>query len=661
MPRYSVDTLVEALPGLAEALRARGVRVGTSQLVTAARIARSYSDLTGRQYLDEQEAILILASTLAVREAHRRLVEEEARALLARARMGETARGIESEIARRLATLGLRPGARVPKKRVLSGPRRERRERVAAYLELKRIGVIRGPPGSERVARDSEIPVIARRLARMGYTSVSEAARDSKRGWSEDDMMLQAEARMGRGGRLEEMDSRRLLKLGLAAARKGDRRLLHEVAEEVGRRLLRGERLDPDQARRLLRRAGLLSAAHLRALVAMDPSLAGDSGLSGGEIARIAESLGVERGGEIVAKAMRSLDPAEARLLASTVDPTLLWGVRRHPLKGSEGRLLDAAAEAARSLREALAYAETGEPGRADMSRYYAEKSLEALGSAAESVGGLTRASVEALARTSASIVDALEGGAPSLDGLLSSLWRLGPPRALQVLRGLYSRATPEARRLLVRAAASMLYRFSAREGLRLLPRTILSQSPPGRLEVRRTVFRLSRMAPDPLVFRRRLRSRSVSLALDVSGSMIEHSIWALSIALLFSSNVSRLVLFSSEPLVVEGPFTPRRLAETLLAARFAGYTDIAGALDAAAAGGSRRLVLVSDLHQTVAPGDPAEVAASLTRRGYRILAIAPPSHHAETRRRLEEAGAKVRVAYTPRDAAREVLRSILR
>nr|MEB3851551.1 hypothetical protein [Desulfurococcales archaeon] len=74
-----------------------------------------------------------------------------------------------------------------------------------------------------------------------------------------------------------------------------------------------------------------------------------------------------------------------------------------------------------------------------------------------------------------------------------------------------------------------------------------------------------------------------------------------------------------------------------------------------------RRLVLVSDLHQTVAPGDPAEVAASLTRRGYRILAIAPPSHHAETRRRLEEAGAKVRVAYTPRDAAREVLRSILR
>ncbi|MEB3851269.1 MAG: hypothetical protein LRS49_01630, partial [Desulfurococcales archaeon] len=65
MPRYSVDTLVEALPGLAEALRARGVRVGTSQLVTAARIARSYSDLTGRQYLDEQEAILILSSTLA--------------------------------------------------------------------------------------------------------------------------------------------------------------------------------------------------------------------------------------------------------------------------------------------------------------------------------------------------------------------------------------------------------------------------------------------------------------------------------------------------------------------------------------------------------------------------------------------------------------------
>lgn len=657
-PRYSVSDLIELLAPLGEVLRARGVQVGTSQLVTAARLLRSYSDLVGREYLEEREVAFILSSVLSAREAQRRIVEEEARVLLARARMGEIARAIEGEIGERLASLGLRPGERVVKKRVLAGPRR--RERIAAYLELRRIGAITGPPGRERVVSEGEIAVLARRLARQGFSSVSEAARAAKRGWSPDDTLLHAEAHLGAGDELGSMETPRLVRLARAAIRKGDKGLLRAVAEELGDRVLRGERVDPEEARRILERAGLLSAAHMRALVARSPSLAGESGLDADSLARLARSLGVERGGEIVAKAMRRMSEADAKRLAGSVDPLLLWGVKRHPLRGGEGALVEAAAEAARSLREALIYAETGEPGRADMSRFHAARSLERLAGAADSLGGLRRADVEALARAAEAIVEALESGG-SLEGLTSTLWRLGPARAIQVLRGLYSRATPESRRLLVRAASSLLHRFASREGLRLLPRTVTSPIRPGRLEVRRTIYRLGRMAPDPLVFRRRLRSRNVSLALDVSGSMVEHSMWALSIAMLFSANIQRLVMFSSEPLVFDAPLTPTTLAETLLSTRFAGYTDIAGALEAAAGGGSRRIVLVSDLRQTVEPGDPAAVASALSRRGYRILAITPPSHDAQMRRRLEEAGVAVRVAYTPREAAREVLRSILR
>jgi hypothetical protein len=659
LTRYNIVAIIELLPPLAAALRKRGVRIGTGQLVMAARILRSYSTLVSREYLDENEVSLILSSTLLLRQSQAEALGEELRALLATARLEGSARGLREEIVERLEVLGLKPGARVFKKRVLKGP--HRRERVAAYLELKRIGVIRGSPGRERVASESEIALISKRLARLGYSSVGEAARESGRGWSEDDIMLHAEARLGAGRELETMETRRLLDLGEAAIKKGDKNLLKSVAEEIGRRILRGERVDGERAYRILRRAGLLSVAHERALVARDPSLVPDTSLSLRELSKLAESLGEEKGGSIIAKALKGMKRNEARELLSSLDPSLLWDVKRHPFTGEEASLVEAAVNAARSLREALTYAETGEPGRADMARDLAVKSLEAIEKIGLSMGRLNRGEIEGMALTALSIVDFIEGGFESVEGLVSSLRRLGLPRALKVLRGLYTRASPEARGLVVRAAASLLYRLAAREGLRLLPRKILSLHGPGRLEVRHTLYRMSRLAQDPLVFRKRLRSRSLSLVLDVSGSMIEHSVWALSIAMLFNYNIERLVLFSSEPTVLDGPFSPLELAETLLSARFAGYTDIAGALEAASTSKPRRLVLVSDLHQTVKPGDPVDVASALVRRGVRMLAIAPPAHDTVTRRRLEEVGVKVRIAYTPRDAAREVLRTLLR
>jgi len=659
LPRYSVDTIIDLLPSLAAALRGRGLRVGTGQLVTAARILRSYSTLVSREYLEEAEVSLILTSTLALGPGQAGALSEELRSLLATARLEGGARELREEIVGRLEALGLKPGARVFKRRVLEGPRR--RERIAAYLELKRIGVIKGSPDGERVASESEITVISKRLARLGYSSIEEAARESGRGWSEDDIMLHAEARLGAGRELEAMETRRLIGLGEAAIRKGDKNLLRLVAEEIGRRILRGERVDGEEAYRILRRAGVLSAAHERVLVARDPSLAGSTSLSVRELSGLAESLGEERGGSIIAKALKSMGRDEARELLSILDPSLLWDVKRHPFTGEEALLVEAAVNAARSLREALMYAETGEPGRADMARDLANRSLEAAGRIDLSIGRLSRSEIEGMALTALSIVDFVEGGFESVEGLVSSLRRLSLPSALRVLRGLYTRAGPEARRLVVRAAASLLYRLAAREGLRLLPRKALSPHPPGRLEVRHTIYRMGRLAQDPLVFRRRLRSRSLGLVLDVSGSMLEHSVWALSIAMLFNHNIERLVLFSSEPRVIEGPFTPLELAETLLSTRFAGYTDIAGALEAAATPKPRRLVLVSDLRQTVKPGDPVGVASALVRRGVKMLVIAPPAHDIAARRGLEEVGVSVRIAYTPRDAAREVLRTLLR
>ena len=182
----------------------------------------------------------------------------------------------------------------------------------------------------------------------------------------------------------------------------------------------------------------------------------------------------------------------------------------------------------------------------------------------------------------------------------------------------------------------------------------------PGRVDVRLSAYRMLRMAPDPLRFRRRLASRDVTLVLDVSGSMARYSVWALAIAMAFSSHVRDLVLFSSSPRLLRGPLKPAVLAEALLSTSFRGLTDIAGALGAAGQARSKRVVVVTDLKQTVA-GDVAGALEALLARGFRVVFIVPPSFDAVERARVEALGARVRVAYKPEDAAREVLRVLRR
>ena len=661
MRRIRVPELIESLPILASRLREAGLRVGTSQLVEAARILEAYSSLRGLEYLDVSEAVFVLSGALSVGRAEESVIADELQGILSDKGSGERARRILAEIEERLGTLKIKPGQPVVKRAVI-GKGRGRRERIAAYLDLKSVGVIRGKPGAERVASWEDIVVTAKRLARRGYDSLREAVADRASGWSEDDLLLRAEAG-GLDEDLGSLDSRRLLKLGEAALRKGDKRTLAGVAEEVSRRILAGAKLDAEAARRILSKAGLLSPSHLRVLATQDVGSIRPSDVSPEEAAKLLMSLPEEKAAEALAKLLRrSRDSEWAEKLVSQVDPLILWSVGRHPLRGEKAALLDAAVMASRSLREALLYAETGEPGRADMALYLAERSIEKVrGLEQVQLGRVTPSSIESMAKTAESIVEALNAVGEDPRGLTKLLAGMPITRALIVLRGLYGKAQGEARRIIAQAAAVLLYRFASREGLRLLPRKLKTTTGPGRLDVKDTVLRLSRIHQDPLVYRRKLKSRRVSLALDVSGSMLEYSVWALAIAMLFSNSVEKLTLFSHEIRRVEGPLSKLELAEVLLGMRFQGYTDIYNALQEACDATTRRVVVISDLKQTVASGDPAEVVSEYRRRGYKMLFITPPDYDPIMRESLELAGARVAIAYKPQDAAREVLRYMMR
>ncbi len=295
------------------------------------------------------------------------------------------------------------------------------------------------------------------------------------------------------------------------------------------------------------------------------------------------------------------------------------------------------------------------------MANYYHDKAMRILGES----GTDTPQASNALrllreARAMVSLVESV-GESPDRRLLEDALRGLDFTTTIRVLRKTYKAAGPEWRRLIISAAERILYRFSSSEGLRLLPKKSRAKRPPGRLDVRMSIYGILRYSTNPLVYSRKKRAALVNLALDSSGSMIEYSAWALGVASIFPRHLRRLVIFSHEARVYEGPFTRTSFVTALLEAEFRGLTNISRALRLLDVPGVRRLVVITDLKQTVDDEPVESVVRALSRSGKRIVFIVPRSHDAGLRSLVEEAGARVLVASSPRSAAQHLLRVFLR
>ena len=607
-PRISRDSLGEVLIGLAYALREAGERVGTSELVEAHRIITDYMALERRETLDPEELIGIVASIWPPAARRRRLLEAELSRMLASRGVEERAQRILNDLLKAAHDIGARPGDRVSLKSATKGRTKKERARArAAFAKLRRVGAISRRGGREKLVDHAGLRSIALRLARQGFSSLEEAASAGRLPGSMDDLMLMAEARIPIAREsLEGLSESRLLRAGWAAVRKRDYRTQKAVGEELRRRIARGEPVrDPEGIVELLRRTGMLTSDVLIGLAMRGEPV---PGLDPGTAADIAESLGVEAGGRLVSSYRKVMGRKEYLDLASRVDPRLLWGVRPSSVPQEYRDLVEAAASAAMALREAMEYARTLNPARADMARHYAAKAGSLLARIrGPGIGRLDRDSVEALIRQAENIVDTVEGIGSGIvePSIVEVLAKMDLPDAVEVLRSAYSNtSSPEVRRLLVTAMDRLLARASSSVGL--LPVGGRRRSPRGRLELRPTLYNIIRMRERPLVFSVKRMSRPLSLALDTSGSMSRYSAWALAVAALFSRHIERLVMFSHEIHVYRGPFSRRDLARILLEAEFGGRTDIGRAIEAAAGRGRSRLVIaVTDLAQTVAGPRP--------------------------------------------------------
>ncbi len=630
-------------------LRSRGYRVSTAEIVKAVELAKSYEALVGRLTWEDLSSIIAASFTTA------RLGVEEVGELVKEATMEATlldrAKRILSEIEEKIGEAGLHPGGRASLKHIVSGKsKKERRRAKSAYVILRKIGAIRDRNGRLRVADRRELERLAYRLAREGYESLYDALNSRAGKLSRDALLDYADAGFEFSRKaFESMSSERLLDAAEAALRKGEARLARMAAEELAARINRGEKIaDPERAARILEKEGLLSPSTLRNL-----SLASGRpvrGMQADDIALIARSLGVEEGGKYLAKGLRGAPAESVKKIAEAIGIEYLWAIRdrRDPW-------LAAASNAARALREALLYVETGEEGRADMAHFYLDKSRSMIDD-----GDSRFDSIKRLVEAVDLLLDILDNGVAegsSLDALLN---RLALPESVIVLRGLYTRGG-EWRRIAVTAMDKLLARVSSLEGSRLLPRKKVYLSPPGRLDVKRTIYRRMRWAYPYTAYKRRLRATPVVLALDASGSMLEYSSWSIAVASMFPRHLRRLIVFSHKVEVYDPPITRRMLAEILVSTSFQGYTNISAALRNARIPGVSRVVVITDLYQTVEDEPVADAALRLLRSGKKLVFIVPRKHDVDSRLRLESLGARVVVTPNARGAAREILRALLR
>jgi len=176
-----------------------------------------------------------------------------------------------------------------------------------------------------------------------------------------------------------------------------------------------------------------------------------------------------------------------------------------------------------------------------------------------------------------------------------------------------------------------------------------------GRVSVRKTIYNYARYNYLVVKKHREKYGRVVALV-DVSGSMLRYSTWAVLSLSTIIPIVKYIVLFSDKAYVYKPPRKSSKsliinYLEKLFIDGFHGYTNISGAIRVlnTISSSNDNIIMFSDLEQTVPDTDPwVEVEKYLTRKGGRFIVFAPPRYSSETAGSLSKLGVDVVVVNDP-------------
>lgn len=357
--------------------------------------------------------------------------------------------------------------------------------------------------------------------------------------------------------------------------------------------------------------------------------------------------MNAEKAAEVIRKLIANADSYEEALsVAKAVDPRLLWRVE---IKGFiKGSSLEALVKASLSLRHAAASLSDREPRYLQLAMEESKYAEAALSKVDDKELGETARS---LLNEAKAIIGVAQGGT-------SSLANLPPEVLIPVVQDLYINTEDvKERRALERLLELSLTRTAT--GLHQGKRTTYNTAG-GRLDLRRSELKYIRMASNFMTYRTREKVKSFSLLLDISGSMRPYSSMALAAAALATDSIDLLVLFNDTVKPVKGPLKRQTMIRLLASLRFDGYTNVSQALRASET--AKRVVMISDLRQTVRDLEPSETICSFISKGRRLALLAPPSASLAEISKIQCCGATVVTVSGQSDVIRafsEILRKV--
>ncbi len=176
-----------------------------------------------------------------------------------------------------------------------------------------------------------------------------------------------------------------------------------------------------------------------------------------------------------------------------------------------------------------------------------------------------------------------------------------------------------------------------------------------GRVSIRKTIYNYTRLNY-VIVRREREKTMRVVAIVDVSGSMLKYSTWAILSLSSIISIVKTVILFSDKASITKPPrsFSKHLVIsylEKLFSEGFTGYTNISSALRLLnnVAGLNDTAILFSDLEQTIKDVEPwREVERFLRSGSRRLLVFVPPRYRVDVGKKFQEVGAELVVVKQP-------------
>lgn len=174
------------------------------------------------------------------------------------------------------------------------------------------------------------------------------------------------------------------------------------------------------------------------------------------------------------------------------------------------------------------------------------------------------------------------------------------------------------------------------------------------KIDLRGTIYNVIRLNYEERYFDRR-KEPNLIILLDISGSMFNHSLWAICSLATFIHRINYVLLFSENVDIVRIKRHSMNLLYKFLRSimdyGFKGYTNIELALSKALLLAKKKTfyILISDLKQTV-HGDPLKPINELLRKGHKLLVIAPQNYDRELAHSIQSMGGNVVVVKSPFD-----------